>query len=77
MYVEVYVELYSSSTRDDCNMICRLQFDLHIKKPDTYSPKSLYRHHGVSIYDNSEQEECRHLIRDRGAGGGAGGQPPQ
>ena len=45
-----------------CNMICWLQFDLYIKKPDTYSPKSLYRHHGVRIYDNSKQEECSHLM---------------
>ena len=43
-------------------MICWLQFDLYIKKPDTYSPKSLYRHHGVRIYDNSKQEECSHLM---------------
>ena len=44
-----------------CNMILWLQFDLYIKKPDTYS-KSLYRHHGVRIYDNSKQEECSHLM---------------
>ena len=31
-------------------------WSLH-KKPDSYSPKSLYRHHGVGIYDNSKQEE--------------------
>ena len=43
-------------------MICWLQFDLYIKKPDTYSPKLLYRHHGVRIYDNSKQEECSHLM---------------
>ena len=29
-------------------------------KPD--SPKSLYRHHGVGIYDNSKQEECSPLV---------------
>ena len=45
-------------------MICWHQFDLYIKKPDTYSPssKSLYRRHGVRIYDNSKQEECSHLM---------------
>ena len=43
------------------DMICWLQFDLYIKKSDTYSPKSLYRHHGVRIYDNSKQE-CSHLM---------------
>ena len=43
-------------------MICWLQFDLYIKKSDTYSPKSLYRRHGVRIYDNSKQEECCHLM---------------
>ena len=43
-------------------MICWLQFDLYIKIPDTCSPKSLYRHHGVRIYDNSKQEECSHLV---------------
>ena len=43
-------------------MICWLQFDLYRKKPDTYSPKSLYRRHGVRIYDNSKQEECSHLM---------------
>ena len=37
-------------------MICWLQFDLHINKPDTI------RHHGVRIYDNSKQEECGHLM---------------
>ena len=55
----MYVELYCSSTRGDCNMICWLQFD---QKPDTYSPKSLYGNHGVRIYDNSKQEECSHLM---------------
>ena len=39
-----------------------LTFDLHKKPDDTYSPISLYRHHGVSIYDNSKQEECSHLM---------------
>ena len=36
-------------------------WSLH-KKPDSYSPKSLYRHHGVGIYDNSKQEECSPLV---------------
>ena len=31
IYVEIYVELYCSNTRGDCNMICWLQFDLYIK----------------------------------------------
>ena len=39
-------------------MVCWLQFDLYTKKPDTYSSKSLYRHHGVTIYDNSKQKGC-------------------
>ena len=42
--------------------VCWLQFDIYIKKPGTYSPKSLYRHHGVRIYDSSKQEECSHLM---------------
>ena len=28
---QIYVELYCSNTRGDCNMICWLQFDLYIK----------------------------------------------
>ena len=43
--------------RGVCNMICWLQFDLH-KKALTYSPKSLYRHHGVSIYDNRNKKNA-------------------
>ena len=31
IYIEIYVELYCSNTRGDCNMICWLQFDLYIK----------------------------------------------
>ena len=32
---------------------------------DTYSPKSisLYRHHGVRIYNSKHQEECSHRMR--------------
>ena len=35
-----------------------------MKKPDrySYSPKSLYSHQGVSIYDNNKQEENSHLM---------------
>ena len=36
-------------------------WSLH-KKSDSYSPKSLYRHHGVGIYDNSKLEECSPLV---------------
>ena len=44
-------------------MICWLQFDLYIKSLVVrYSPKSLYRHHGVGIYDNNKPEECSPLV---------------
>ena len=33
-----------------------LTFEAHKKAWYFYSRKSLYRHHGVSIYDNSKQE---------------------
>ena len=33
-----------------------LTFEVHKKSLILYSPESLYRHHGVSIYDNGKQE---------------------
>ena len=52
IYVEIYVELYCSSRWLRYDMLdCWLQFDLWCTQKAWYfySPKSLYRHHGVSI----------------------------
>ena len=63
IYVEIYVALYCSNTRGDCNMTCWLQFDLYIKSLIVI----LLNHYTVipalaSIYDNSKQEECSPLV---------------
>ena len=53
VYVEIYVELYFSRQVIAIGYVgfigFNLTFDVHKKPGYFYSPKSLYRHHGVSI----------------------------